>query len=89
MHHPYPLLLVERPPAAAGTMRAETPLPILPPRRSIASEQTFYGLVFEGELASARGQPEDLYPIGSKRGDEFLHQASIVDFGESALEVSG
>src|SRR6266702_5737321 len=39
LHHLYPLLLVERPPAGTGKMRAETPLPM--PTRGAVVEPWF------------------------------------------------
>jgi predicted AAA+ superfamily ATPase len=39
LHHLYPLLLVERPPAGTGKMRAETPLPM--PARGTVDERWF------------------------------------------------
>ena len=55
----------------------------------IGSEQPFYGLVFEGELALNRDQPEDLYLIGSRRRTNFSNRRLTVDFGQSPTEVSG
>lgn len=67
LHHLYPLLLAERPPAGAGTTRADTPLPM--PTRHMADEPRFPAadlferLIF-GELPvvvnAARAQRADL-----------------------------
>jgi len=67
LHHLYPLLLVERPPAGTGKMRAETPLPM--PTRGAVGEPWFPATdLFErltfGELPAvaiaARAQRADL-----------------------------